>query len=109
PEDVARQRVEYVSELQEVIADEAAARFVGQTMQVLVDEVLVEDDVVVGTLGRSWREAPDTDGEVRLEDADGRPVEVPAGRTIPVLITASEGVDLIGIPAVPGPSVPVTA
>ncbi len=96
PEDVAMERIDHVSRIQELIADEAAARFVGRELDVLVDEV----DPDVGALGRSWREAPDTDGEVRLVDGNGDPIEVPVGRLVPTRIIAAEGVDLVGVPQV---------
>lgn len=94
PAEVAMERIDEVSRLQELIADEAAARFVGRTVEVLVEE----SDPEFGVVGRSWREAPDTDGEVRLEDADGHSLDVPIGRLVPVRIAASEGVDLVGVP-----------
>ncbi len=101
PLEVAMERVEHVSTMQESIADEATARFVGRTLDVLVDDVLTDDDgSVITVAGRSWREAPETDGEVRLEDGDGNPIEVPLGRMVPTRIVAADGVDLVGVPDV---------
>jgi tRNA A37 methylthiotransferase MiaB len=79
-----------LSSLQESIADAAAAAFVGRTLDVLVEEC--DEDV---TVGRSYREAPDTDGEVRLVTADGRPADLPIGRRLPARVAASDGVDLV--------------
>ena len=95
PEPVAWERLRRVSELQERVADAAAARFVGRDLEVLVDEV--EDDPTDGvrTLARSYREAPDTDGEIELVAADGSPAAVPAGRILTARVLDSVGVDLL--------------
>jgi MiaB/RimO family radical SAM methylthiotransferase len=87
---VALERMRTLSSLQESIADAAAAAFVGRTLDVLVEEC--DEDV---TVGRSYREAPDTDGEVRLVTADGRPADLPIGRRLPARVAASDGVDLV--------------
>ena len=95
PEPVAWERLRRVSETQERVADAAAARFVGRDLEVLVDEV--EDDPTDGvrTLARSYREAPDTDGEIALVAADGSPAAVPAGRILTARVLDSVGVDLV--------------
>ena len=89
-EDEARARVERIASVQERAADRAAARHVGRTVHVLVEEHL--DGHV---LGRSEREAPDTDGEVRLVAPDGQPLDVPVGRMVTARVVDQEGVDLV--------------
>jgi ribosomal protein S12 methylthiotransferase len=94
PEPLARERLARISEVQERVADDAARRFVGRHLEVTVQEHL-EEDGVVATLGRSYREAPDTDGEVHLVDAGGGPVDVPVGRTVTARVVDAVGVDLV--------------
>jgi ribosomal protein S12 methylthiotransferase len=94
PDELAQERLARVSELQERLADEAARRFVGRRLDVTVQEVLDEDGAPV-TVGRSYREAPDTDGEVQLVDVEGRPVDLPVGRTVTATIVDTFGVDLV--------------
>ena len=65
PEATAGARVERVQELQDRLLAEAQDAWVGRPLEVLVERV--EDD---GTAeGRSFREAPDADGVVRVADA----------------------------------------
>ncbi len=93
-EQLAHERLLRISELQERVADEAATRFVGRELDVLVDEVH-DDGAGATTLARSYREAPDTDGEIRLVAADGSPAAIPAGRVVTARVTDAVGVDLI--------------
>ena len=96
PHELARERLERVSSTQERVADRAARRFVGRHLDVLVDAV--EDagaDGGVRTLGRSHREAPDTDGEIELVAAGGVPAAVPVGRVVTARVLDSTGVDLV--------------
>lgn len=93
PEELALDRLERVREVQELLADDAAAEWVGRTVPVLVDSA-DRDEV----LGRSPREAPDTDGEIRLVLPDGTVPDLPVGRTVAALVVASEGVDLVAEP-----------
>jgi len=105
PHELARERLERVSSTQERVADHAARRFVGRHLDVLVDEVEdVEVEVpgtggvqrtVARTLGRSYREAPDTDGEVELVAPGGGAAAVPAGRIVTARVLDSVGVDLV--------------
>lgn len=102
PAEVAAERVARVSELQERLAEEAAASHVGRVLDVTVEEQLVVDGELELTAGRTVREAPDTDGETALVDVDGRPVDVPVGRTVPARVVDHHGVDLVAIPEVGG-------
>jgi ribosomal protein S12 methylthiotransferase RimO len=91
PEAVALERLRWVSEVQERVADAASRRFVGRHLDVLVDEMLDGD----GSVGRTYREAPDTDGEVTLLAPDGRPAALPVGRIVTARVLDSVGVDLV--------------
>jgi ribosomal protein S12 methylthiotransferase len=92
PAELAAERVERVRAVQERVADEAARRFVGRGLTVLVED----DDPDLGMpVGRSYREGPDADGEVRLVGPGGLAVDVPTGRMVDVTVIAADGVDLI--------------
>ncbi|WP_052666658.1 30S ribosomal protein S12 methylthiotransferase RimO [Nitriliruptor alkaliphilus] len=102
--DEAAERVERLAEVQERTADEAARAFVGRQLDVTVEAHLAggpddPDGEVALTVGRSYREAPDTDGEVQLvtEGPDGRlvPADLPRGRTVTAEVTRAIGVDLV--------------
>lgn len=99
PAELAAARVARVGELQERLADEAARAFVGRHLDVIVQEHAQDGGVAV-TVGRSYREAPDTDGEVRLVvagtgGADGVPADLPVGRTVTARVVDAVGVDLV--------------
>jgi ribosomal protein S12 methylthiotransferase len=93
--DEAAARVEHVASVQERLADESARRFVGRRLDVTVEEVVETGGLLELTAGRSYREAPETDGEVRLVDVDGAPVALPLGRTVTAEVVAADGVDLV--------------
>jgi ribosomal protein S12 methylthiotransferase len=91
PAATARARVERVQELQDRLLAEAQEGWVGRRLEVLVERV--EDD---GTAeGRSFREAPDSDGVVRVEALQG----VRVGEYLPVVVTAAQGPELLARPA----------
>ena len=85
----ARRRRDRIVDVAERVADERAARFVGRVVDVLVEGH--EGDAAVG---RSPREAPETDGEVRVAGCG-----TPVGRIAPALVVGVDGVDLEAVPA----------
>ena len=89
PPDEAVARRNRLLDVVEAVAEDNARGFVGRTLDVLVDSV---DGA--GAVGRSYREAPETDGEVRVPGC-----EVPVGRTVAVEVVDNDGVDLIAVPA----------
>jgi ribosomal protein S12 methylthiotransferase len=93
PGELARERLERIRETQERLADDAARAFVGRRLDVTVEEAT--DGLCAG---RSYREAPETDGEVQLVDAEGAPVDLPVGRTVTAEVVDAVGVDLVAIP-----------
>jgi ribosomal protein S12 methylthiotransferase len=98
PPGIARARVERVQELQDRIAAEAQTGWVGRRLEVLVERV--EDD---GTAeGRSFREAPESDGVVRVDGATeggrgpGGPRGMPRlGEYVTVEVTGAQGPELL--------------
>ena len=105
PTEVAEERRARVSELQERLADEAARRFVGRRIEVTVQELVGPEGLPVHpgqgatlTVGRSYREAPDTDGEVQLVTPGGEPADLAVGTTVTATVTEAIGVDLVAVP-----------
>jgi ribosomal protein S12 methylthiotransferase len=93
---VAAERVERLAATQERVADAAARAFVGRHLDVTVEDHLVDEAGELElTVGRSYREAPDTDGEVQLVAPTGDPVDLPLGRTVTAEVIDALGVDLV--------------
>ena len=89
PAALARERVESVAAAAELGMARRARSLIGQRLEVLVERLDLESDT---WSGRSQREAPEVDGEIRFSCAT-RPA---VGDYVPVLITDSDGADLIG-------------
>jgi len=85
PEEVKLQRVEEIMRLQEGISLQKNQRFVGRTLDVLVEG---RGDGI--TVGRSYRDAPEIDGLVIVEG------EKTVGEIVPVTITGALTHDLTG-------------
>ncbi|HXP14081.1 MAG TPA: 30S ribosomal protein S12 methylthiotransferase RimO [Actinomycetes bacterium] len=91
PEATAGARVERAQGLQDSILAEAQEAWVGRRLEVLVERVEADGAVE----GRSFREAPDADGVVRVEGGHGLRV----GEYLPVVVTAGQGPELLARPA----------
>jgi ribosomal protein S12 methylthiotransferase len=91
PEATARARVERVQELQDRVLADAQQAWVGRRLEVLVERVTHDG----AAEGRSFREAPDADGVVRVE---GVARSVGVGEYLPVVVTAAEGPELVARP-----------
>jgi ribosomal protein S12 methylthiotransferase len=89
PVATARARVERVQELQDRVLADLQQAWVGRRLEVLVERVEAG-----AAEGRSFREAPDSDGLVRVEGAD-----LTVGRYLPVVVAAAEGPELLARPA----------
>ena len=87
---VARERLNHISSVQEAIADEKARRFVGKQLDVIIDTVF---DGINDVTARSYREAPDTDGEIQIVNADEHDLTV--GLSAKVHVIDTDGVDLV--------------
>lgn len=86
PEAVKEERLERFMELQAEISANKLSSLIGKTMQVLIDEV--GDEV---SIGRTYRDAPEIDGQVIIEGA-----ELPVGEFTTVMITHADEHDLWG-------------
>ena len=89
PEEVKEERFHRFMELQQEISAERLKQKIGQTLDVIVDEI---DDE--GIIGRTKADAPEVDGLVYIENLSGTPVKV--GEFIKVIITHSDEYDLWG-------------
>ena len=89
PEDVKEERFHRFMQLQQEISAERLKQKIGQTLDVIVDEI---DDE--GIIGRTKADAPEVNGLVYIENLSGAPVKV--GEFIKVTITHSDEYDLWG-------------
>jgi len=87
PAEVKRERYDRLMELQSSISLEKNQALVGKTLSVLIEGL--GDSISVG---RTYRDAPEIDGLVIIEQ------ELPAGEIVPVKITGAMTYDLTGIP-----------
>ncbi|MGW4273577.1 30S ribosomal protein S12 methylthiotransferase RimO [Streptomyces seoulensis] len=89
-QDVVDERLAHISRLAEELVSQRAEERVGETVRVLVESVDAEE----GVFGRGEHQAPETDGQVRLTDAEGLAV----GRIVEAKVVGTEGVDLVAEP-----------
>ena len=95
--DAARmqERLRDCTEVQDPITAAARRALVGEWVDVLVDRSR-DADGEPELIGRTYREAPEIDGIVRIVGAEGRP-----GATVRVRVTDTEGPDLESAPVKP--------
>ncbi|MBP5212075.1 MAG: 30S ribosomal protein S12 methylthiotransferase RimO [Pyramidobacter sp.] len=89
PEEEKTARYNELMELQQEVSLSRQARFVGKTLDVLVDSI---DEETGERIGRSYRDAPEIDGEVAVSGAES----AQPGDMIRVKITGSSEYDLSG-------------
>ncbi|MBW3661865.1 MAG: 30S ribosomal protein S12 methylthiotransferase RimO [Actinobacteria bacterium] len=90
PSHEAQRRVAHLAPVVETVMQQRAERFIGRVL-----DVTVQGSEAGVCVARSFREAPDTDGEIGLVGPDGARVELPAGRRVSVHVAAADGVDLV--------------
>jgi ribosomal protein S12 methylthiotransferase len=89
PDAVIRERTDRIADAAELTMERRARALVGRQLEVLAERL----DLGRGLwIGRSAREAPEVDGEISFAS----PTPVSVGDYVPVMITGSEGADLIG-------------
>ncbi|PPD11056.1 30S ribosomal protein S12 methylthiotransferase RimO [Methylophilus sp.] len=93
-EEVKQERLSRFMEVQERISAAKVAAKIGSLQTVLVDELTDDDDGNVIAIARTKGDAPEIDGIVYLQDADG----LNPGDFVDVQIVDSQGHDLIGAP-----------
>ena len=89
PEEIKQERLDRLMTLQQKISLKRNQARVGSVEQVLVTDTDGRGNV----LGRSCREAPETDGEIYVSCGEARPLP---GQFIPVRILSAEEYDLRG-------------
>jgi MiaB/RimO family radical SAM methylthiotransferase len=90
PDSEARERAERIQGEADRVMERRARSLVGRTLDVLVERFDIEQGCWVG---RSQREAPEIDGEIRFTVS--QPPSV--GDYVDVTVTGNEGADLIGV------------
>ncbi|PJG82337.1 30S ribosomal protein S12 methylthiotransferase RimO [Caviibacterium pharyngocola] len=89
PEEVKEARFHRFMQLQQQISAARLQQKIGQTLDVIVDEIDEE-----GIIGRSMADAPEIDGVVYVDNLSNLAVKV--GQIIPVTITQADDYDLWG-------------
>jgi ribosomal protein S12 methylthiotransferase len=97
PASVARARAESVSTRAEETMARRADALLGAELEVLVERFDIDES---RWMGRSHREAPEIDGDIRLEPGDGLSV----GRYVRARVTGSSGTDLSARPVGASPA-----
>lgn len=96
PQKLREERQSEFMSVAQTISSAKIQRLMGSTMQVLVDQS--KSMGRAGGVGRSYRDAPEIDGVVKLLPPDKVSKSYRTGDFTKVKIVASEGLDLIGIP-----------
>ncbi|RMF49839.1 MAG: 30S ribosomal protein S12 methylthiotransferase RimO [Anaerolineae bacterium] len=91
--EIKNERWERLMQVQQPISLARNQDFVGRTLQVLIEgQGEIEGEGRIVSLGRSYRDAPEIDGLVLVED------DLPAGEMVTVRITGALAYDLVGVP-----------
>ena len=87
PGQVKTERIEHLMAVQAEISLDRNQKFIGKTLDVLIEGVDQENQI---SIGRSYRDAPEIDGLVLIEDA------APIGEMVRVKINSAITHDLVG-------------
>ncbi len=94
PEEVKQERLSRFMEVQERISAAKLQAKVGRIQTVLVDEITTDDSDNIIAIARTKADAPEIDGVVYLQDAEG----LNPGDFVDVQILGADGHDLVGGP-----------
>ena len=94
PEEVKQERLSRFMEVQERISAAKVQSKVGSMQTVLVDEITTDELDNIIAIGRTKADAPEIDGVVYLQDAEG----LNPGDFVEVQILGADGHDLVGGP-----------
>ena len=97
PKEVREERRARFMAVAEAVSTSKLRERIGATMQVLVDHAPVLGRK--GGVGRSYADAPEIDGVVRLLPPEKASKTLKAGEFTKARIVAAEGHDLVGVPA----------
>jgi MiaB/RimO family radical SAM methylthiotransferase len=92
PDDVIAERLDRVGRLVEELTAQRAEERIGQTVEVLVEEI--DDDGEAQVVGRAGQQGPDVDGVTILQVPAGVPRPA-VGDLVSAVVVDTEGVDLI--------------
>jgi ribosomal protein S12 methylthiotransferase len=90
PEEAISERFERITRAAEVAMECRAASLEGEVLEVLVERYERAENIWVG---RSHREAPEIDGDIRFE----APMPLSVGDYLEVLVTEARGAELVGV------------
>ena len=96
PQEVREERRARFMAVAEAVSAEKLKQRIGATMQVLVDSAPALGRR--GGIGRSYADAPEIDGRVRLLPPEKASKQLKAGEFTRARIVATEGHDLVGLP-----------
>jgi len=91
PENIKKARHKKLAALQQKIAAQVNKRYIGQTLDVMIDGVHPDSPYLV--MGRFYGQCPDIDGQVIINDPRGIKTQ---GQIVQVKITDVMGYDLVG-------------
>jgi ribosomal protein S12 methylthiotransferase len=94
PEELKQERLSRFMEVQERISAAKLQAKVGSLQTVLVDEITADDNDNIIAIARTKADAPEIDGVVYLQDAEG----LNPGDFVDVQILGADGHDLVGGP-----------
>jgi ribosomal protein S12 methylthiotransferase len=94
PEEIKQERLSRFMEVQERISAAKVQSKVGSMQTVLVDEITMDESDNIIAIGRTKADAPEIDGVVYLQDAEG----LNPGDFVEVQILGADGHDLVGGP-----------
>jgi MiaB/RimO family radical SAM methylthiotransferase len=97
PEDVVAERLAHIGSLVEELNLQRAEERIGESVQVLVEEVELEDGVLEVS-GRAAHQGPDVDG-VTLLQVPGGASAPRVGDLVTATVVGTEGIDLVAEPA----------
>lgn len=91
-QDVKEERQRLAYELQEEIVEENNQKYLGQTLEVLVEGLHEETELLI--VGRHQGQAPEIDGQVLINDLNDQ--EIKQGDLVKVQVSEVLGFDLVG-------------
>lgn len=94
PEEVKQERLSRFMEVQERISAAKLHQKIGSIQTVLIDEIVTDVEGNIEAIGRTKADAPEIDGVIYLEDADG----LAPGDFVEVEVYSADGHDLRGGP-----------
>ena len=92
-DEIKERRRDEVMERQQRVAFDISKEQIGKVFDVIVEGYLPDDGVYVG---RTYRDAPDVDGLIFLENPKGEMRELISGEFVRAKVTKSSGYDLTG-------------